>query len=142
MAQILALERGARIAIIDVNMVDFTFSIVLKTSVNHLRLQSGAQETVESIVSKGGQATAYFCDITNNDALQEIANKIGSDHGQSFVIIYHFTSFSTSSCIVIYLTSSVLFIIFHNLLLHYFLYLITIVIIFTFSLFSFFTSFF
>ncbi|VDP11107.1 unnamed protein product [Heligmosomoides polygyrus] len=68
MAQILALERGARIAIIDVNM-------------------SGAQETVESIVSKGGQATAYFCDITNNDALQEIANKIGSDHGEVDIVV-------------------------------------------------------
>lgn len=40
-----------------------------------------ANETVEKIRINGGQAEAAECDVTDHDQVQEVFDKLGSDHG-------------------------------------------------------------
>ncbi|WKY17227.1 hypothetical protein Q1695_001667 [Nippostrongylus brasiliensis] len=68
MAQILAIEKGARVVIIDVNL-------------------EGALETVKTIESRNGKAFAYGCDITNNNNLEEIAASIREEHGTVDIVV-------------------------------------------------------
>ncbi|KAK6033749.1 oxidoreductase, short chain dehydrogenase/reductase family protein, partial [Ostertagia ostertagi] len=68
MAQILSLEKRARTVILDVNL-------------------SGAQETVTSIVSNGGHAYAYQCDISNDEEVQKTAKDIEQEHGKVDIVV-------------------------------------------------------
>uniref|UniRef100_A0A0K0D3L8 Hydroxysteroid 17-beta dehydrogenase 10 n=1 Tax=Angiostrongylus cantonensis TaxID=6313 RepID=A0A0K0D3L8_ANGCA len=67
-AQILSLEKGARIVILDINI-------------------QGSQETVASIVEKGGQAFAYYCDVRFEDDLKIAAEKIREEHGSVDIVV-------------------------------------------------------
>ncbi|KAK6038806.1 hypothetical protein COOONC_23689 [Cooperia oncophora] len=60
--EILSLEGGARVVILDVNLCE-------------------AQETVASIVHGGGQAYAYYCEISNDEEVREVAKDIFQKHG-------------------------------------------------------------
>ncbi|KHJ87973.1 oxidoreductase, short chain dehydrogenase/reductase family protein, partial [Oesophagostomum dentatum] len=57
MSQILAIEKGARLIIIDVDI-------------------KGAEETVSSIIKENGHAEAYFCDIRKEEEMQRVAAEI------------------------------------------------------------------
>ncbi|VDM62552.1 unnamed protein product [Angiostrongylus costaricensis] len=67
-AQILSLEKGAQIVILDINI-------------------QGAEETVTSIVEKGGQASAYYCDVRFEDDLKIAAEKIREEHGSVDIVV-------------------------------------------------------
>ncbi|KAJ1374763.1 hypothetical protein KIN20_037525 [Parelaphostrongylus tenuis] len=60
-AQILSLEKGARLVLLDVNI-------------------QGADETVTSIIRKGGKASAYYCDVRFEEELKTTAEKIWNEH--------------------------------------------------------------
>uniref|UniRef100_A0A1I7WJ50 Hydroxysteroid 17-beta dehydrogenase 11 n=1 Tax=Heterorhabditis bacteriophora TaxID=37862 RepID=A0A1I7WJ50_HETBA len=68
MAQILALEKGAKIAVIDMNL-------------------KGANETVSSIKQKGGHASAFECDIRSESQLSKLAKQIETEFGQVDIVI-------------------------------------------------------
>ncbi|KJH41411.1 oxidoreductase, short chain dehydrogenase/reductase family protein [Dictyocaulus viviparus] len=63
-AEILSVEKGARLVILDINI-------------------QGAEETVASIIKNGGQAYAYHCDIRSEESLQRISKIISEKHGYS-----------------------------------------------------------
>ncbi|KAL6723968.1 hypothetical protein Aduo_018908 [Ancylostoma duodenale] len=68
MAQILAIEKKALLVIID---IDF----------------KGAEETVSSILSEGGQAEAYQCDIRKANEMERTALQIQNKYGKVDMVI-------------------------------------------------------
>uniref|UniRef100_A0A7I4Z3L0 Hydroxysteroid 17-beta dehydrogenase 11 n=1 Tax=Haemonchus contortus TaxID=6289 RepID=A0A7I4Z3L0_HAECO len=68
MAKIFSLEKRARTVILDVNLGE-------------------AEETVASIVGEGGQAYAYYCDISNDKEVQEIAKQVALTHGKVDIVV-------------------------------------------------------
>jgi 3-oxoacyl-[acyl-carrier protein] reductase len=56
-------ENGARVAVVDVNM-------------------KGAQETVDSITKKGGDAIAVFCDVTDEESNNNMAAVVLEKYGR------------------------------------------------------------
>uniref|UniRef100_A0A914Z6C4 Uncharacterized protein n=1 Tax=Panagrolaimus superbus TaxID=310955 RepID=A0A914Z6C4_9BILA len=68
MAEMLSLEYGANVAIIDVD-------------------KSKGDETVEGIIEKGGNAKAWQCDITDEDAMKKCAEEIKDEFGTVDIVI-------------------------------------------------------
>ncbi|VDM74439.1 unnamed protein product, partial [Strongylus vulgaris] len=68
MAQILAIEKRAKLIIVDINI-------------------DGAKETVSSIVNEGGQAEAFKCDIRKEAELEKIASEIHEKYGKVDIVI-------------------------------------------------------
>ncbi|CAJ0609616.1 unnamed protein product [Cylicocyclus nassatus] len=68
MAQIFAIEKQAKLIIIDINF-------------------EGAKETVSSIANEGGQAEAYSCDIRKEEELEKIASEIHSKYGKVDIVV-------------------------------------------------------
>ncbi|VDK59655.1 unnamed protein product [Cylicostephanus goldi] len=82
MAQIFAIEKQAKLIIMDINFVSSTIFL------RRLILQEGAEETVSSIVNEGGQAEAYRCDIRKEDELEKIASEIHGKYGQRKILLF------------------------------------------------------
>lgn len=62
-AALLFAENGAKIGVVDVNM-------------------KGAQETVEMIAQKGGEAVAIFCDVTDEESNKQMYAKFLAKYGK------------------------------------------------------------
>ena len=55
-------KQGAHVSVLEINL-------------------EAANETVEKILTNGGQADATECDVTQHDQVQEVFDKIATDHG-------------------------------------------------------------
>ncbi|KAK6762439.1 hypothetical protein RB195_023238 [Necator americanus] len=68
MSQILAVEKGAKLIVIDID-------------------SKGAEGTARSILDGGGQAKAYHCDIRDEHEMERIAHRIHEDYGKVDIVL-------------------------------------------------------
>ncbi|ETN84099.1 oxidoreductase, short chain dehydrogenase/reductase family protein [Necator americanus] len=68
MSQILAVEKGAKLIVIDID-------------------SKGAEGTTRSILDGGGQAKAYHCDIRDEHEMERIAHRIHEDYGKVDIVL-------------------------------------------------------